>query len=164
LVVPVRPRVLLLYAGDNDLEQGASPEAVRECLAKIVARKRAALGATPTAFVSIKVSRARLHFMHKIAYTNRIIERLLADEPDVTFLDITRRMVGRGMLVWNDYYTHDPLHMNTDGYRVWGKALSEHLAHLEHSLGPLSAALPDEVPAWAEPVSDGLELPATTSG
>lgn len=142
LVVPVAPGAIILYAGDNDLDQGVAPEAVLALVRHFIARKRAALGAVPMAYVSIKVSPARLHFMHRIGYTNRIVERALAAEPEVTFLDVTRRMVGRGMEAWRRYYGDDPLHMNAEGYRLWARAIGEYLAALGAEGYPLRRRAP----------------------
>jgi lysophospholipase L1-like esterase len=127
LVTPFVPRALILYAGDNDLDNGSSPETVLALLEAIIARKRAALGAMPLAFVSIKISRARLPIMHTIAYLNRIAARRLEGESDCTFVDFTRRLVGRGYESWLAYYSEDALHMNEAGYRVLAQTLREYL-------------------------------------
>ncbi|TVR83173.1 MAG: GDSL family lipase [Rhodospirillales bacterium] len=137
LVVPLAPKVLVVYAGDNDLDNGASPEAVRATLAAMIERKRETLPAVPMAFVSIKVSPARFRFMHCIAYTNLILERLVAPMPDVTFVDVTRRMIGRGIEPLRCCFSEDPLHMNRQGYRIWTKALTEYLDSIERQVGPL---------------------------
>jgi lysophospholipase L1-like esterase len=149
LVGAVRPEAVILYAGDNDLDNGASPEAVLGDVGTFIARKRRALGDIPMAYVSIKVSPARLHFMHKIAYTNRIIERFLHGQADVRFLDITRRMVGSGFLPWRRCYGEDPLHMNRQGYRIWGKSLTEFLVALGEEGRPIETRPAGALPAWA---------------
>lgn len=149
LVVALRPRVVVLYAGDNDLGDGGRPEGVLDCLRKIVARKRETLGGVPMAYVSIKVSPARFSIMHAIAYTNAIIERELADEgDDVRFVNVTRRMVGRGMEPLLSYYTEDPLHMNQEGYRLFGKAISSYLDDVEQQTGVLKVRSGHPPPAW----------------
>lgn len=151
LVTPFRPRALIVYAGDNDLGDGRSPEHVLSTLDELIARKRAALGTTPMAFVSIKVSMARLHIMHGVAWTNVILERRLADEPDVRFVNITRRMIARGMGEFVRYYSSDPLHMNALGYQVLGKSLFEYLEGVEGEIGPLRAPGPQPRPRWMTP-------------
>jgi lysophospholipase L1-like esterase len=148
LVVAVRPRVLVVYAGDNDLGDGGRPESVLDRLRQIVRRKRETLGDLPMAYVSIKISPARFSIMHAIAYTNAIIERELAGLDDVQFVDITRRMVSRGIAPLLEYYTEDPLHMNREGYRVLGKSLSDYLGHVEQRVGPLKVRNLDAAPAW----------------
>ena len=139
--------MLVVYAGDNDLADGSSPEAVLDHLGAIIRRKRASLGAIPMAYVSIKISPARFFIMHKIAYTNRIIERALAAEDEVEYVDITRRMIGRGMAPLLEYYSDDPLHMNRDGYRVLGKSLADYLAAVEGH-GDLRVRPAECEPAW----------------
>lgn len=118
-----------------------------------IARKRQAMGDVPVAYVSIKVSPARFEIMHRIGYTNLIIERRLRGEPDAHFVDITRRMTGRGLIAFLDYYASDPLHMNRDGYRILGKSIAEFLAarvaagnDLRRSASECDAS----IPAWAE--------------
>ncbi len=155
LVTPFRPSAIVLYAGDNDLDNGASPEAVIALLKGLLARKRACLGAVPLGYVSIKVSRQRLHFMHTIGYTNKLAERLLADAEDAAFVDFTRRLTGRGYHRWQDYFTHDPLHMNPAGYRVLGKTIDEYIGRLEADYGPLSVRSTAALPKWAAPLEGG---------
>jgi lysophospholipase L1-like esterase len=151
LVAAFSPAVLVVYAGDNDLGDGGSPEQVLERLRAIVRRKRETLGPMPMAYVSIKISPARFALMHGIAYTNRIIERDLADVADVCFVDITRRMVGRGLGPLLAYYSEDPLHMNRDGYRVLGRSLAEYLSAVERDGGELRVRQSAVKPAWALP-------------
>lgn len=127
LVAPVAPRIIILYAGDNDLANGASAEQLLDLLRAFILRKREALGRVPLAFVSVKISPARFAIMHRIAYANLIISRALQEEGEVTFVDITRRMTGRGFGALMRYYGEDALHMNADGYRVLGKSLAEYL-------------------------------------
>lgn len=150
VVVPLSPKLIVVYAGDNDLDNGRSPEAVLESLRSILSAKRALLPSVPLVFVSIKVSRARLHFMFKIAYTNLIIERFISDESDVQFLNITRRMISRGYLPFDACFSDDPLHMNRNGYQIWGKSLSECFDDLEAELGTLKVRIPRAAPKWID--------------
>jgi len=150
LVAAYAPRVVILYAGDNDLGDGASPEQVLQRLRTIIGRKRDALGSVPMAYVSIKVSPARFALMHGIAYTNRIIERALEHAADVHFVDITRRMVGRGLEPLLGCYGEDPLHMNRAGYRILGRSLFEYLSSLEQKIGDLRVRRSKRPPAWMD--------------
>ena len=150
LVTAFSPRAIVLYAGDNDLANGATPEAVLQHLERFIERKRRMIGGIPLAFVSVKVSPARFHIMHRIGYTNLIIERRLYGQTDVRFVDITRRMTGRGLHDFLRYYSTDTLHMNREGYRVLGKSLSEYLDQLAASGIDLRGRETTTVPAWAE--------------
>ncbi len=150
LVVPLSPRLVFVYAGDNDLDNGRSPQAVLESLKSILAANRRRQPSVPLVYVSIKVSQARLHFMHKIAYTNRIIEGFIGGEAGIHFLDITRRMVSRGYVPFNACFSEDPLHMNRLGYRIWGKSLTECLLDMENRVGPLRVRASSMPARWAQ--------------
>ena len=56
IVVPYRPRMIVLYAGDNDLASGRSPEQVADEFKEFVERVRRDLPAVRIAFMSIKPS------------------------------------------------------------------------------------------------------------
>lgn len=156
LVAPMAPKAIIVYAGDNDLDNGSSPETVLGHLETMIDMKRRALGAVPMAFVSIKISIARLHFMHKIGWTNYIIEKRLADEPDVRFIDVTRRMIGRGLYALTTYFSHDPLHMNHNGYGIWTRTIGDHLDSVDDGSKTLRVR-----PDAADPVSSIVLWPET---
>ncbi len=134
LVTPMKPAAIVLYAGDNDLGNGDAPEKVLERVEHFVMKKRAVFGPIPLAYISIKVSPARLHFMHKIEYTNRIIERSLFPRGDAHYLDITRRMVSRGLHDLRSCFGADPLHMSARGYTIWSNSLNEYLDALNGAI------------------------------
>ena len=164
LVATFSPRTVVVYAGDNDLANGATPEMVLQHLDRLIARKRQTMGAIPLAYVSIKVSPARFHIMHRIAYTNLIIERRLQGETDLGFVDITRRMTGRGLYALLGYYSTDLLHMNREGYRVLGKCVSAYLDQLAASGIDLRRGETTAAPAWAEDDGDRCGFPTADRG
>jgi lysophospholipase L1-like esterase len=149
LVAPVRPRAIILYAGDNDLDFDARPEDLRDRLDAFMTRKRQTLGDVPVTYVSIKISPARFHIMFKISYSNYILQQYVCRQPDMHYLDITRRMTSRGRLELMKYYSEDPLHMNRAGYRLWGASLAAHLEQLHRTVGPLREERPPAVAAAA---------------
>src|SRR5690348_3591545 len=50
LVAPYHPRAIVLYAGDNDLAEGCTPEQVRDAFAAFVRRARSMDADVPIAF------------------------------------------------------------------------------------------------------------------
>ena len=59
VVEPYRAKVIVFYAGDNDIADGATPEQVRDDFAAFVRLVRAGQRETPIVFLSIKPSPSR---------------------------------------------------------------------------------------------------------
>ena len=59
IVAPYHARAIVMYAGDNDLQDGGSPEEVRDDFAAFVRKARVANPNVPIAFIAIKPSVAR---------------------------------------------------------------------------------------------------------
>ena len=98
-VVPrQQPAALFVYAGDNDLGDGRTPEEVVLFFEQLLAVSRAALGAIPVCFISIKPSPVRQYLRDNIVYANACIaQRLAALGPPHYFLDLYPLMLdGQG--------------------------------------------------------------------
>jgi hypothetical protein len=78
----------------------------------------------------------------------------LQEAGEVHFVDITRRMVGRGIGPLLAYYSEDPLHMNREGYQVLGCSLAEYLGAVERKGGDLRVRRAAARPAWMDQESD----------
>jgi lysophospholipase L1-like esterase len=84
-----QPDALLVYAGDNDLGDGRTPEEVVLFFEQLVAVSKAQLGSIPFCFVSIKPSPARLYLRDNIQYANACIrQRIAARGPPYYILDL----------------------------------------------------------------------------
>ncbi|HEX6622180.1 MAG TPA: GDSL-type esterase/lipase family protein, partial [Pyrinomonadaceae bacterium] len=66
-----KPRLIVMYAGDNDIESGKSPAVVLADFEKFVAAVHRKLPRTRIAFISIKPSPARWHLVDKAREANR---------------------------------------------------------------------------------------------
>src|SRR5262249_11601340 len=73
IVTPSKPRVVVLYAGDNDLAAGKSPETIRDDYKQFAAKVRAKLPETKIVFIAIKPSVLRWGLAEKIRTANRLI-------------------------------------------------------------------------------------------
>jgi len=59
IVTPYHPRLIVMYAGDNDIYEGHSAQQVADDFKAFVARVRKDLPAVPVVYISIKPSVAR---------------------------------------------------------------------------------------------------------
>ncbi|MFT3718600.1 SGNH/GDSL hydrolase family protein [Pseudorhodoferax sp.] len=128
LVLPYRPRLIVVYAGDNDLAEGRTPQQVLDSFIQFVARVRAALPDTRIAYLSIKPSPLRAALMPQAMQANALIAGYAAATPNLDFIDIYSRMLDAQGRPRTDLYGGDALHLNADGYALWKAAIAPHLA------------------------------------
>lgn len=123
IVLPYRPRLVVLYAGDNDLAQGHTPEQVVGDYRAFVTRLRSALPAARLAFISIKPSPSRRQFMALAREANQRIRAEIARDSLATYLDVFTPMLNRVGQPRPELFIADSLHMNRAGYLLWRSLL-----------------------------------------
>lgn len=127
LVLPYKPRLIVVYAGDNDLAEGRTPQDVLASFTQFVERVRAELPDSRIAYLSIKPSPLRASLMPQAIETNALIERYSAKVANLDYIDIYTPMLGADGQPRADLFSGDSLHLNPAGYAVWKSAISPHL-------------------------------------
>lgn len=130
LVFPVRPRAIVLYAGDNDLDKGDAPEQVLALFDRFAAAVRERLGVLPLLLVSIKPSPCRFWNCAKIRRANELLSEAAAASPGAQFIDVFHIMLDAGGQPRHELFNGDGLHMNRAGYHLWASAIWPRLAAL----------------------------------
>jgi len=119
IVAPYRPRAIVIYAGDNDLQDGDSPSHVRDDFAAFVRKARSFDPGVPIAFIAIKPSVARAVLLPKIRQANALIRAYAATQKGVTYLDAFTPLLGKDGRPQPELFGEDGLHMNRKGYLLW---------------------------------------------
>ena len=119
LIYPLAPSSLVLYAGDNDLDQGASPEHVEYLFNQFMGRILEHIPGLPVAFLSVKPSPARFWNIGNIRRANSLIQAAIANYPGASYLDLFASMLSPAGGSRPDLFTDDGLHMNSAGYDIW---------------------------------------------
>jgi lysophospholipase L1-like esterase len=122
IVPPLRPVSLVLYAGDNDLGDGKSPDDVLASYHDIVARIETWCGALPFAFLSIKPSPARRDILDRIGRTNALVRAEIEKRPGAYYVDVFDAMLANGE-PRPELYLEDGLHLSRSGYDLWSRLL-----------------------------------------
>jgi lysophospholipase L1-like esterase len=121
IVIPYRPRAVVLYAGDNDLSWpwSKSPEAVFADFQEFVSIVHGDLPDTWIYYISIKPSKLRWTNWTKIQATNRMIRDFAASQERVQFIDVASAMLDAQGHPRADLLRIDGLHPNAKCYALW---------------------------------------------
>ncbi len=125
LVTPLAPRGLVLYAGENDLDQGASPEVLQTLFINFISHTRARLGPVPMVVISVKPSPARLANIANIRRANALLGESIAQMEGIHFLNIFDLMLDADQTARREFFAADCLHLSRAGYRLWSAELKQ---------------------------------------
>jgi lysophospholipase L1-like esterase len=119
LVVGHQPRVVVFYAGDNDIAAGKSAETVAADFRTFVTRVHEALPATRIAFIGIKPSLLRWKLIEGVREANARIRDYCDSDDRLGFVDVDRLMIGWDGRPRADLLAEDGLHLSPKGYELW---------------------------------------------
>lgn len=128
IVLPCKPRTVVLYAGDNDIAQQKSPEQVANDFGQFVKTVHAALPQTRIIFIAIKPSLRRWNLVEQMRQANALIRKQIAADPRLVYVDIDAPMIGADGQPRKELFQADGLHLNDTGYALWASLLRPHLA------------------------------------
>lgn len=127
IVIPYRPRAVVLYAGDNDIAAGKTPEQVFKDFKKFVKKVHAALPETRICFICIKPSIKRWHLWDKMKEANSLVEKFARENDLVEYIDIATPGIGQDGKPRPEIFVKDGLHLNADGYKLWTAVVKPYL-------------------------------------
>jgi lysophospholipase L1-like esterase len=129
-VIRYRPRAVVLYAGDNDLDgrfhTGKSPDDVANEFKTFVRRVEAALPDTRIYYLSMKPTRQRWVDWPIERAGNTLIAQICAGDPRLSYIDVTTPMLAAGAPPPSALFT-DGMHPSRKGYALWTAVIKPRL-------------------------------------
>ena len=119
LVLKHEPRVVVLYAGENDLQAGATAEEVHARFQAFRQGLHAALPRTRLVFIAIKPSPSRAKIRPQIDRANALIAASCREDPRLAFADVVPPMLDAAGQPRPELFVADRLHLSEAGYAVW---------------------------------------------
>ena len=123
IVIPYRPRLVVVYGGDNDLARGKTPEIVHADFRAFCAKIHAALPQTRILFIAIKPSPSREKIKDKVIATNALIAADCRQDQLLGYADVYTPMLDAKGGMRPELFVQDMLHMNEAGYAVWTRVI-----------------------------------------
>ena len=119
-----KPKVIVLYCGENDLWSGKPPKQVFTDFLEFVRRVHALDSKIKIHYLAAKPSPKRMSKWDIYQTCNRLIANHSAKDKRLHFVDISKVMLGKNGQPLPDIWLKDKLHMNASGYARWTKLLS----------------------------------------
>lgn len=119
LILPVRPRKVVVYGGSHDLRHGCSPEDVAETVAELARRVRAELPATEIGFLALKPSLKKWDTIGLDRRANELVESLARSEEGIDYIDTWSALFDGGPLPPERFFQPDRNHLSPAGYARW---------------------------------------------
>ena len=130
LIYALRPEVLVIYEGDNDLSDGVPSADILDDANRLLEELSRRLPTTEVVVIAPKASRARHHLASAYLALNRELRLVAMDHGAhwVDFWDVQHHADGT---LRDDLFVADRLHLNDLGYTVWVRELRRQLPWLD---------------------------------
>lgn len=127
IVTPYAPKMIVFFAGTNDIAAGKSAETVAADYKAFVEKVRAKLPNVRILFLSLTPAPSRQSMWPEFRKANALVKAYSATDPHMAFIDFYDRMVTSEGGPRPELFIQDQLHMNLHGYSIWRKELVDWL-------------------------------------
>jgi lysophospholipase L1-like esterase len=127
IVLKYEPRVVVLYAGDNDLAAGKTPEKVFADFQDFVRAVHKALPKAKIIFLPVKPSPRRWPLVGKMRQLNDLVAAYCKRDERLLYVDVATPLLGEDGRPRAELFARDGLHLNERGYALWASILRPHL-------------------------------------
>ena len=125
LVIPFKPRAVILYEGSNDINAGTKPEEVLANFQKLHRKLHAALPEARLYVLSVVPSPGkRFEKITDLRKANALIAQECASQPWMKFIDITEPLIGADGKPRAELFIPGDIHMLPAGYAVWKSVIA----------------------------------------
>jgi lysophospholipase L1-like esterase len=127
LVLKHKPRIVVMYAGDNDIAGGKSPEVVAGDFKTFRELLHEELPETQLIYIAIKPSHKRWEMWPQMDAANKLISAQCDKDERLAFADIIEPMLNETGTPLPGLFVKDGLHLSEAGYETWTKVLNSEL-------------------------------------
>lgn len=127
LVLNFEPQKIFIYIGENDINAGKPVQEVMGEYAVLTERVSTKVQETEFYFVGKKPSPSRWEKRGQMMAFNEELRNLAQNKEKVTYIDVSTPMLDQTGNPKEELFVEDMLHMNDKGYKIWKKAVKEHL-------------------------------------
>ena len=115
IVIPYRPRLIVLRAGGNDIQAGKTPEQVAADFKAFIEKVRAKLPEVRIAYMTINATPSRWANAEREKKANQLIKEYIASGKNLDYIDTFAATLGADGKPREELFVKDRLHFNEEG-------------------------------------------------
>jgi lysophospholipase L1-like esterase len=127
VILKYHPQKIVIYSGDNDIQEGKSAEIVFGDFCTLYGMIKAKLPNARVYYIAIKPSLSRWAKVIEIQKANTMINEYLNAKSNAAFADIFSPMIDLNGKPSEKWFMEDGLHMTDEGYQLWTKILAPYI-------------------------------------
>lgn len=121
IVTPYKPKMIVFFAGTNDIASKKTAEKVADDFCTFVQTVRAELPQVKVAFLSITPAPSRWSMLDEVKKANQLVRNYCFSTEGLTYIDAFPYMLDAEGGPRPELFVSDQLHMNDKGYEIWRK-------------------------------------------
>lgn len=133
IVIPYKPRAVMIYEGDNDVAQGIDPSTILATYEKLLDKIEDELPGCRVYVLTAKPSIRRWSMWPKMQQVNQGLAGLAEERKAVTLIDIASPMLDAHGKPRAELFVKDNLHLNRAGYELWRDTIRPALVEAERA-------------------------------
>ena len=130
IVLKYKPKIIVFYAGDNDIAGKKAPEQVLDDYVEFVGLVRKNIKQARIIYIPIKPSPSRWSLWGDMAETNKLIKMFIDSDDQQIYLDTATPMLNNRGKPSGHLFVSDSLHLSEEGYVLWSEILKPALDSL----------------------------------
>lgn len=123
IIYKYRPKVMVLYCGENDMAENTAPPVAFQRFKKFIGEMEKNLPNTSIVVISAKPSPSRWALWKSFQQFNDMVAQFAENRPNLRYVDIGDQLLGTDGMPDPALFTEDKLHMNVNGYAKWTSVL-----------------------------------------
>ena len=121
IVSKYKPKIILLYAGDNDIAAKKTPNRFLGDYQKFVRLVYDNIPDCSIIFIPIKPSPARWKYWNNMKKANNLLSEYIKKSPNQYYVDTAGPMINENGRPISSLFISDSLHLSKKGYDLWSK-------------------------------------------
>lgn len=138
LIIPHKPRAVLVFAGTNDIAAGVAPTKVFDAFRCLLQTIKTDLGSIPVGFIGITPTPSRWANWSKAEQLNKAVQVLAGQWSGVHYIDIPTTFLKTGRPPSSSLFVSDRLHLSVVGYTLWNTIIKQALPTIAPQQKPVT--------------------------